>query len=145
MEAKKNSRICSLHFAKGDIVLGRKLRPGAIPFSKNFVQVQTDHNYAMPKPSVVSESIVTLQSTVANLRKRKSELECKVTVLEKAIDEQKNELSDEGYYDILSKAQQIPSAIIGSYCSKMRKISSDKCNEGFRLRRHILKKYRSLP
>ena len=128
----KNSRICSLHFAEGDIVLGRKLRPGAMPVSRDFVQVQTDHNYAMPKPSIVSESISTLQSKIVNLRKRKSELECQVNVLEKAIHEEKNDLSDQGYYDILSKAQQIPAAIIGSYCSKMRKISSDKCNEGFR-------------
>ena len=59
-----------------------------MPVSRDFVQVQTDHNYAMPKPSIVSESISTLKSKIVNLRKRKSELECQVNVLEKAIHEE---------------------------------------------------------
>ena len=38
---RKDSVICSRHFNKADIN-GRKLRPGAIPFKKQFVQAQIE-------------------------------------------------------------------------------------------------------
>ena len=64
------------------------------------------------------------------MRKRKAELETQVTELEKAVTKTKDNLSDDGYYEILAKAQQIPAAIINSYSSKLRKIESD--DSGFK-------------
>ena len=81
-----------------------------------------DHTYSAPPPSVVAERMSSLQSSVVNLRKRKAELESKVTELEKAVVDRIDDLSDHGFHEILSKAQQIPAAIISSYASKLRKI-----------------------
>ena len=66
------------------------------------------------------------------LGKRKLQLESKVSELEKAISDERNEFNDETYFEILSKANDIPSAILKSYSSKLRKISDDEKDIGFK-------------
>ena len=96
---------------------------------------------------MTSERISNLQASVCNLRKRKASLESEVnvlksqmTMLEKAVSDQKDNLSDEGFNEILLKAQQIPAAIIDSYSSKLRKISSNLSGSSFVAQKKLLQR-----
>ena len=69
---------------------------------------------------------------VTNLRKRKLDLENQVTSLENALNAEKERFNSSTYYDLLSKASEIPSAIFKSYGQKVRKCHDDDGEKGFR-------------
>ena len=66
---------------------------------------------------------------VTNLRKRKLDLENQVTSLENALNAEKERFNSSTYYDLLSKASEIPSAIFKSYGQTVRKCHDDDDGE----------------
>lgn len=55
-----------------------------------------------------------------------------MTSLENALNAEKDRFNSSTYYDLLSKASEIPSAIFKSYGQKVRKSDDDESEEGFK-------------
>ena len=100
----------------------------------------SDHTYAAPPNIAAAMKKLEVQIDVTrktteklckenrkniHLRKRKLELENKVTCLENSLSEEKEKFNESTYYDLLSLASEIPSAIFCRYGKKM-KTNEDK-------------------
>ena len=66
------------------------------------------------------------------LRKRKLDLESKVMSLEEALSKEKEKFEAATYFDLLSFASAVPSAIFNSYGKKVRKCQDNSKSSGFK-------------
>ena len=99
----------------------------------------SDHSYCLPQaPALIakndalsneilstSEKLCQENKSSSYLRKRKCDLESKVTKLEKTLQEERSEFDDASYFNILSKADAIPQSVLKSYANKLRKVENN--------------------
>ena len=106
----------------------------------------TDHTYAalpnivakmkldvqIDETKIAAEKLCKEKIKNRNLRKRKMQLEDRVSSLENLLSEEKDKFNESTYYDLLSLASDIPSAIFSRYGKKMKKMEDRNYSEEMR-------------